>query len=210
MDFLEEVRKALGLADDATEAQVIEALGGRVALADLVAKFELEGEIADTDALVSAVKEANKPEPGQKSLADLAKEEGKVVIESAAFADLTVKAEKGAAAAAELHQTKFSVAFDKALDELRVDAKPETKDRYQKLYDASPETTVELLDSLPKIANGAPRGSGQGVAEAPDGVDPDSHALDLKVKAHMAEKNIDDYAEALKQVRQLEAAGASA
>lgn len=203
MTFLEKIRKALGLADEATEEQVLEALDGRVPVADLVAALELDKD-TEADKLADAIKAkfaGEATEDDRKSLEERAREEGKVLLDATDYAQVKRDAERGKQAADELRQAKFDTAFDKALAEAKVDAKDETRERYQKLYDADPETTLEMLENLPKLAPTEARGSGKGASEAaPDNVDADRHALDRKVQAYMREHNESDYVKALDAV----------
>ncbi len=203
MDFLAKISKALGL-EDADEEKVLEALTGRVALADVVSALELDDadDVTDNDKLVEAVKAKFAADKGEeKSLEDRAKEEGKEVVSKARLDTLEEKAEKGVKAEAELHQAKFDTAYDKALEGLRVDAKDETRERYEKLYKADAETTLETLEKLPKLAPTEARGkTGKPGDAAPEGVDAERHELDQKVKAYVKEHPDKSYVEALEIV----------
>jgi hypothetical protein len=208
MPDLTKIAKALGLKEDTDEAAILEALKGRPSLSEIAEKLGIEIEVADgdsldTEKLTEAVKTAIEEGGGaadEKSLEDRAKEEGKQVVENAEFAELKRDAAAGKKAADELHQAKFDTAFDKALSGVRVDAKDETRERYQKLYDADAEATLELLENLPKLARTDARGSGGTEGDVPDGVDEDRAKLDRRVKAYMREHDLSDYAEALDKV----------
>lgn len=159
---------------------------------------------ADDEAIVKAVngalseRDEAKADTGE-SLEDRAKAEGKVLIEADQLQDLN-----GRLTAAEkaLTDSAFDKAFDAALDDQRVDAKEETRERFHKLYEQDADTTVQILSSLPKLVNSAPQGKGgsEEIADAPEGVDADSHALDREVRAYMTENSEDNYSVALDKV----------
>lgn len=203
MDFLAQIAKALGI-EDATEEKVLEALDGRVSLSDLAEALEVEVKADEltSEKLVEAVKAKADEKPEEKSLEDRAKDEGKVVVDAADYAGVKRDAERGRKAAEELHQSKFDTAFDAALTDPkgpRVDAKDETRERYQKLYDEAPETTLELLENLPRLAQGEARGKTGKTPDVPDNVDAERAELDRKAKAYMTEHKV-TYVEALDAV----------
>lgn len=173
----EKLTEALGLDAGADEEKIFEAV---------------TGALTERDTLKD---QADKPE----SLEDRAKAEGKVVIENDQLQDLTGRL---TAAEKSLADSAFEKAFDSALNEQRVDAKDETRQRFRKLYDQDADTTVEMLDNLPKLVSSEAKGKGGSdqVSDAPEGVDADSHALDREVRAYMTEHSEDSYTVALDKV----------
>lgn len=204
MEFLQKLREALGLDAEATEDQVLEALTDRHALAAVAEKLDIElDEDGDLDKLAEAVTakvEKAKTDADEVSLEDRAKAAGKRLVAGSDYETLMTNAAEGKKAADELKQSKFDNAYDKALDDLCIDAKPETKERFQKLYEADADTCLETLKNLQPIANAKPAGSGKGPKDAPAGVDADSYQLDQEVQAYMAEHDDVDYPTALDKV----------
>lgn len=196
MEALQKIAKALGLADDSNEDQILAELGKRPALADLAKALGVNSEVTDTEALVAKVKEGS----DERSLEDRAKDEGKTLIDEDTLNQLKDQAAAGQAAADQLKADRFDRAFDKALSGGRVDAKAETKERFHKLYEADADTAIETLENLPKIVNVKPAGSGEGSLEVADNVDSDRAQLDHEVKAYMKDHSEADYAKALDAV----------
>ncbi|HEY0391045.1 MAG TPA: phage protease [Solirubrobacterales bacterium] len=197
---MKEIAKLLGLDEAATEEQILEALKARTGTAGIAKALDLKEDAAEQE-ILDAIKA--KAEPETESLEDKAKAEGKIVLDAKDVAALQADSKAGKEAADKLHQRDFDDAFTKALDAVRVDAKDETRETYQKLYDKAPEETIEILEKLPKLANTSGRGgSGDGGSgkEAPDNVDEDRFELNEKVEARMAADDC-DYAEALRKVR---------
>lgn len=125
-------------------------------LDDIKAKLGLAAD-ADDAAVLAAISET----PKTKTLAELAQEEGKVILDATDFGKLSADAASGAAAAKELRETKFDTAFDKALSEGKVT--PAQREHFVALYDGSPDVTLKLLDDLEGKVNMAPQGrSGSG------------------------------------------------
>lgn len=198
---MKKIAKILGLSDEATEDQIVEALESRGDLSKVRTALGI-AEDADTDAVVKAIEDASE----EKTLEDRAREENKVLLDATQVQELTEKAERGDKAAKQLHQNAFDAAYDSALDELRVDAKDETKERFQKLYDLAPAETLATLADLPKIASDKPRGSGKPAAgEVPDGVDEERYELHQEVLAYMDEHDESDYVKALNKVQKARA-----
>jgi hypothetical protein len=152
-----------------------------------------------------------------KTLDQLAKDAGKVVLDQAEHDKL--KGDAGKAGALEVRvntleseraDEKFDAAFATAQGKGRVDAKPETRTTYRELYDASADATLKLLAALPDngAVNVTPNGAGGDLpeGEAPAGVDPDAYELDRKVQAHMAAEKAagrdPNYVKSLEAVRQ--------
>lgn len=106
-------------------------------------------------ALSTAV-EANKaaaaptpPASETKNLAELAKAEGKVVLDASQLIKLTADAAAGAAAAQELHTSKFERAFDEAVENGRV--LPASKSTFELAYGVQPAETIKQLGELPSV-----------------------------------------------------------
>lgn len=181
MPDLEKIATALGLDTAATEAQILEAV-----------------ETA----------KAAKPEP--KTLDAQAADAGKVLLDKdehdrlkateAAKSELDARVqtlEKNAADGA------FDIAFTKALEDGRVDAKPETRTRYRKIYDLDADVAIDTLTNLPKIVNldgSTVTERDQTAGAAPDGHDPESYELDQKVQAYLGEHPDLEYSTALDRV----------
>lgn len=164
MPDLKNIALALELPEDADEAKILEA----------VADAKAEPEAPDT-----------------KTLEAQAAEQGKVLLDATEVAKLSADAAQGVAAAEQLRAQRFDTAFSKALDAGRVDAKPETRERFEGLYKADADLTIQTLDALPALVNTTARGEGGDTTAVPDGVDADSYKLDLAVQAHMTEHNVD-------------------
>ena len=196
-EALKKIAKALGISEESDADAIVAELAKRPALSDLAKSLGIEVEVADTEALVAQVKEQA---PAEQSLADRAKAEGKTVIDADTLEQLKDQAAAGQAAADQLKADRFDRAFEKALDGGRVDAKPETKERFQKLYKADADTAIETLDNLPKVVNTKPAGSNQGQDDVPENQDADRTQLDREVRAYMADKDEPDYAKALERV----------
>jgi hypothetical protein len=201
---MEEIAKLLGLDTEATEEQILEALKGRLDAKSIAKALDLKDDATEQE-ILDAIKAKGETEDEETSLEDRAKAEGKVVVKEDTLRDLTAKADRGVEAADKLHQREFDDAFEKALTDpkgARVDAKDETREKYQKLYDKAPEETIEILDSLPPLVNGKPNGSGgdaPGSGDLPDNVDEDRAALNRKVEARMRADKV-EYGEALELV----------
>lgn len=212
-ELLEKLAKALKLDGDVDEEKVLEAI---TELADreepeaklpseLVEALDLDSD-ADADAATKAVKSlAEKASKADKPSVP----KGKELLDKDELATLRADAKAGREARDELHQGKFDQAFANCLDEKRVDARDETKERYQKLYDKAPEETLETLENLPKLLSDTARGSGarpSGPDEIPAGLDEERYELHEKVVVYMREHRVDDYEKALEAVVKEEAA----
>lgn len=119
---------------------------------------------ADEASVLAKVTELNaKPEPQSKTLADLAKEEGAVVLSSTDFASLAKDAADGKAAATTLKEMRFENAFTAALNDSKgARVLPAQKETYQKLFAADADTCISLMESLPNIVSATPVGSASG------------------------------------------------
>lgn len=177
-----ELAKLLGLADDADDKKVLDAV---------------------TVLLDKATEPDKKPAPaGQKTLTQLAADENKVLLDSAQYASLTLQASQGAAAAKQLHAERFETRFTDALQNGR--AVPAQKDSLLKFYELDADSTLKLLDDGPQIVNVRPRGGNAEMLDlgAPEGVHPGSHGADAKVKAKLTTlgKPFSEYTVVLEQM----------
>lgn len=118
----------------------------------------------------------------------------------------------------ELDTERFSTAFKEALRKGQVDAKPETREAWDKrLEKFGLKDAVELLEELPvgKVPVGGAQGRGggeQGLTTAPDGVDEDSYALDQRAKEIVTEKfdgKEEHYGEAVRMAQAEQREGAA-
>lgn len=166
----------LGLPEDATEEQAV------TALAELSVKAS--------------------PPPTEKTLDQLASEQGAIVLSQDDFRKLQTDAASGAAAAAELHKTRFDSAWATALSQGKVT--PAEEEGQRTLYAAAPEATLTALAARPVVVN-LERHSAQGgeqpfsaVAAEPgrEPVDQDRADLDARATALAAARGI-DYADAV-------------
>lgn len=169
-----QVLKLLDLPEDTDDAKLLEAVTALKAKAD---------------------KEPAEPvEP--KTLEQQAGEAGKVLLDSTQYAELRSDATAGREAAKQLHAEKFDRAFEDALRAGRaVEAQRETK---QKFYSLDAEATLKELAEGPVILNTRPRGQSYSLDDdIPNGVHPESHQLDQKVRARLKElgKGMDSYIE---------------
>lgn len=133
---------------------------------ELLTSLGLSGETATTvlaaenpgAALKVALAEVAKSEPaptpapdpvvaGGKTLSELAKEQGMVIMSGADVAKLAADASRGAAAADALHTQTFSRAWDQAVKDGKV--LPASKDTFELAYGAAPEATLKQLCDLP-------------------------------------------------------------
>ena len=126
--------KLLGLPEDADDAKILDAVTALKATADKPA------EPADI-----------------KTLDQLASDEGKVVLDQAAFTKIQLEAAQGAAAAKQLHEQTFDHAFGKALDERKVS--PGEKDTLHKVYELDADIALKLMDERQAIVPEAPIGN---------------------------------------------------
>lgn len=185
-ELLKRLRTALQLSDDASEDKILEAV------------------------VASVAKPAADP-PTTKTLSELAKEEGCIVLTADAFADLQSQAAAGAGAAKTLAETQRDTAWDKALDDGKFT--PAQKDSMFQLHEQNAELFFTMLDNAPAGVHMTPDGvSG---SDAPAGVDPtlaaeakqagvaldkESAAIDAKIKTLQAEDRTLSYADAFDRV----------
>lgn len=169
----------------------------------LRAALKLDDTVSDDDVIAAAAErltaspDTTKPED-TRTLKERAEAEGLTVLTAAEAKALRDTADQGAEALKQLTQSRFDTAYDKALSEGRVDAKDETRERYQKLYDAEPDVTVALLCELPVVVKLDTRGSDAGDAvKAPEGTDADRFDLDQRARGLMADDKTLSYTDAV-------------
>ncbi len=157
---------------------------------------------------VTALKEKADEKPAEedaRTLEQQAADEGKVLLDTAALADLTRKANAGEEAAKQLAAQRFETSFERAVASGR--AIPAQKEQLEHFYTLDAEGTLKLLDEGPQIVNVMPSGwnnSRLELDDGPAGVDPDAHKLDAKVKARLKElsKPMTEYPKVLEQMMQ--------
>lgn len=192
MSELKKIAEALGLDASADEAKITEGIKA----------LQSERDEARAD--------ADKAKDSAESLEDQAKKEGKIVIDADQLKELS---DRVTDSEKQLADADFNRVFDAALKDPkgpRVDAKPETRERYRKLFDQDRETTVELLEAAQPLVKSSPDGEGGSdeITDTPDGVDPEMAKLDKQVKAYAKEHKV-SYTEALDAVQtELEQEGA--
>lgn len=183
-EFLKKLALALKLPDDATEDQILEAVGKSPEPVKLDDAAKAEGKVVLTKA------------EHDKLQADAKATEGKVVLTSEEHDALKADAKLGADAHKQLAEITFTTVYDKALSDGRLPSDKDTREKWKARYDSTdgwgPTTTLEALGELPKIANttaagGAASSDGD---DAPDGVDPDRHALHQRALSLQTEKKI--------------------
>ncbi|MGH2954870.1 MAG: phage protease [Thermoanaerobaculia bacterium] len=163
-------------------------------LAKIAEALSLDKE-ADEAAILAAVSELSR-EPEPVALSKQAEAEGKVVLDKDALDQLRSDAKAGAEAKEELFNQRFELAYDKALSEVRVDAKDETKADWHALYEAAPDVTLARLDALPSLANTEGRGSGDRTNTEPEfegePADEERVELDRRARDYMTEHELED------------------
>jgi hypothetical protein len=110
------------------------------------------GEDATDDAAAAAVDKLLARPESQKTLDQLAVDNGKVVLDATEYAKTVADATAGAAAAVELAASKFEAAFDKALtDPKGPRVTPAQKDGLKTLYDVNADATLAAIDAMPSL-----------------------------------------------------------
>jgi len=109
-------------------------------------------------AVVTLLEKATAPPVTEpvKTLEQLAADEHKVLLDSTELAGLRSDATAGRAAANELHQQKFEIAWTRALEAGRAVAGQEESSRH--FYTLDADATLKLLDEGPVIVNTKPSG----------------------------------------------------
>lgn len=122
----------------------------------ILQKLGLGEDATDEQAATAVDRLLARPEGQHKTLDELAKEGGKVVLDSSSYAELVSGAAAGAKAAKTLAEMTFESAFDKALSEGRIT--PAQKDGMRALYDIDGDKALKVLSELPKAINVEPQG----------------------------------------------------
>jgi phage I-like protein len=129
----------------------------------LLDALKLSEDADEATVLAKIVELTATPEPQNKTLADLAKAEGAIVLSASDFASLAKDAADGKAAATSLKEMRFENAFTAALNDSKgARVLPAQKDNYKKLFDVDADTCISLIESLPNLVNAQPVGSGAG------------------------------------------------
>jgi phage I-like protein len=111
-----------------------------------------------------------------KTLAEQASEQGMVLMSGTDLVKLTADAAAGAAAAAELHTTKFATAWTLAVDDGKV--LPASEDTFRIAYEAKPDETLKALADLPKgTIKVTTEGSGGGGSDDPTVLSAETKAM---------------------------------
>lgn len=209
---LTKLANALGLADDADEPKLLEAITALKApegphTRKLAAALGVE-ETADEAKLLEAIdnlRAANKP-ADQKTLEQQAAAAGFVMLTktqadtlNAAATEVPKLREQLRTFADERRETAWQTAWNSAVDDFR--AAPAEEEGFRELYDANPEATLRVLAARPKIMDDGRRSSGKNDDKLPpNGVMPEQWALDQKVQAYILEHPGTDYIRALAAV----------
>lgn len=129
----------------------------------LLDALKLSEDADEATVLAKIVELTTKPEPQNKTLADMAKAEGAVVLSATDFASLAKQAADGAAASVTLKESRFENAFTAALNDVKgARVLPAQKDNYKKLYEADADTCISLMETLPNLVAATPVGGGGG------------------------------------------------
>jgi outer membrane murein-binding lipoprotein Lpp len=164
---------------------------------------ETRDEMADTITLSESdhktlVEKAGKVEALTSQVETLSGQVEKLTTEKSDAVDRAEKAE------GEVADAKFNEIFSDAKRHGRVDAKDETETKWRERFDEwGFDQTKEVLSELPAeqvpVESQGRTGKPVETENVPEGTDEESFADDAKVKARMAEKDI-DYAEAFSQL----------
>lgn len=189
MELTADFLKLAGIEDEAEQKKIL----------DLAAEDGVE-DVKVLEAIEAAKPEPKKDDPDEpKTLDQLAKENGKIVLDSGAYEQLRTGASAGVESKKQLDAMTFETAFDAAKRKgLAVEADRE-------FYTELPlDTAVKRLEKAPQIVN--VRALGKDVStealDAPGGVDAKAYQLDQEVRKYMAEKDMkpDEYVKALHAV----------
>lgn len=189
MDFMEQLRKALGLADDATEAAILEAISAsrtelQSALAPIATQLGLQAG-ADQAAVLAGVEQlATRTGTGDSEIITALQSELATVA-----TELKSMKEAGARKAAEAF-------VDNAIKAGRVGVKP-MRDRYVSMHMEKPAETEELISAMPTL------GAGNTVVPAAPPARDGEISLNAEQRSVAKMLGLDpkDYAETLKQER---------
>lgn len=125
---------------------------------------------------------------------------GKVLLDSDEHTKLQSEAAAGRKAQVDLADQTFTLAWDKAMFEGRVDAREDTKTSMRAFYDANQDACIKWLAAAPKLVNVATPAEPV-EREHEDGEDDETDAVRLeKAKAYQAEHPNTDLITALEAV----------
>jgi hypothetical protein len=127
----------------------------------LLAALGLASDADEATVLAKLAELTTKPEPQNKTLAEMAKDEGMVVLSSVQYGALEAKANEGAEAAKALKDQRFETAFTLALNDSKgARVTPAQKDSLKTFYDAAPDACILHIEALPNLVTTTPVGAG--------------------------------------------------
>jgi len=210
---LTKLAKALGLAEDADEQKLLEAITAlktpegpdarKLAVALGVDESADEAKLLDA---ISTLRAAKDEPADQKTLEQQAAASGFVLLTKTQADSLNAAATEVPNLKAQLKtlmdervEAAWRAAWDSAVGDFR--AAPAEEEAVRELYDANAEATLKMLAARPKIVNDSRRSDGSGSGETPpNGVLPEQWELDRKVQAYILEHPGTDYIRALAAV----------
>lgn len=194
VDALIERAKAAGLGDGVVPDELRDAADAARTLdaprTSRIAKTLSLAETAGEAAILAAIEDLRKP-VALEALAARADDLGKVLLDTDAHAQLQRDAEAGRKAAGELKEQTFTLAWDKAMFEGRVDAKAETKVLYREMFDRDADLAVRFLATAPKLVNVAPAATPVEVEHEAGDEDDDTVRLEKAKQYQAANPNTD-------------------
>ncbi len=140
------------------------------------------------------------PEP-VKTLEQQAQEANKRLLDSDTYTRLLAQAAAGETALHQLQEQRFEHAFDDAVSKRKVT--PAEKDSLHHFYTLDADATISMLESREPVVQPTPSGApaidlttlgadADPQTLAANGIHPQSHALDIAIKAKLAEKGLPD------------------
>lgn len=185
---LAQLAKLLDLPEDSDHVTILAAAAAVKPGAPAAKGNAGAGAIAAAAAAQKASKKAKKlAKKNGKSKTMALDAEGHVLLTADQVATLMSGANLGEAAARQLADQTFTVAWEKALSEGR--AAPAQEDTMKALFAKEPDLAIKTLDTFVKIVPVHPAGSGAGTSvETPAGMDADRFALHTEAKQLAADK----------------------
>lgn len=167
---------------------------------NIATKMGLSADADEATILAKAEELLARPTEAQNvNLSELAKAEGKVLVDGTQLSALVADAAAGKAAADELRSQKFETAFDKALSQGRMT--PAQKEMMKDLYDLDADKTLAAMAAAPQVVqttlSGTAAGPGNGSIDAivleagGQAVDDDRVALHERAMVLSREHSID-------------------
>lgn len=170
-----EILKTLGLDENADQTKVLDAIS-----------------------TLQARPEKAEPAAEPKTLEQQATDAGKIILDAGEWETAKQQAAAGAAIAKQLEKERFDNAFEKAVTARK--ATPAEEDRFRKFYELDADETLKMLDEREPIRPVDPSGKpsleldADGNADprqlAANGIHPDSHQLDRKIRKFMLDNQI--------------------